>query len=297
MSNKITRFMGKIITNLFGHKVAYLCKFPIDRRAMMRELKKGRVQESLNQQRQECSKLAIIFIGTNKYIDFFPGFYLTVKKYFLKETPKDFFVFTDKVEDYFLKDKDDVRITAVKHQNWPFSTLMRFKMISQVSEELKEYSHVVYIDADMFANHPVVEEKFFCHDKHDSYVNKQGEFEFDNKSTAGVNGNDDLSDYCAGAFWGGKSHYIIEMIKELERRIDKDLEKNIIAKWHDESQMNKYFAERKHLVHVVDPSYCYPELKPIPGRYKKRFVHTLQCPTKENTIGRDQANDNLRADL
>ena len=303
MSNKFTRTVGKIIISTMGHKVAYQCKFVFDKKAMIRELEKGVKQESYGKQLQKCSKVAIIFIGTNKYIDFFPKFYLTIRKYFLSNTPKDFFVFTDMVDDYFLKDKGDIKIVAVKHQNWPFTTLMRFKMINKIGEFLREYSHIIYIDADMYADYPVSEEKFFCHNKpffgvqHDSYVNKQGEYEMDKKSTAAVSQNDDLSKYHVGAFWGGKTDYFLEMIRELEWRVDDDLSRNIIAKWHDESQMNKYFLERRHLVHTLDPSYSYPELKPIPKGYNKKFVHTLQSPTKENTIGRDEANDNLKAEV
>ena len=194
-------------------------------------------------------------------------------------------------------------VIPIKHQSWPFTTLMRFKMINKASEKLKKYSHVIYIDGDMCANFPVSEENFFCHDKplfgvkHDAYVNKQGEFEFDKSSTAAVNENDDLSDYCAGTFWGGKTDYFLELIKELERRIDIDLSKNIIAKWHDESQVNKYFIERKHMVHILDPSYIYPEFKPIPKPFKPKFIHLLYSKTKTSTIGRNMANDNKTPEI
>lgn len=298
MVNKITRLIGKIIIILFGPKAAYYCKYPIDRKAMIRELEKGAKQEAIGKQLQKCSKLAIIFIGTNKYIEFFPKYYGSLKEFFLTKTPKDFFVFTDILDYDFLKNKKDVIIIPAKHQSWPFTTLMRFKIINGVSEKFKKYSHIIYIDADMHANSPVSEESFFCHNKplfgvkHDSYVNKLGEFEFDENSTAAVNKNYDLSDYYAGTFWGGKRDEFLELIRELEKRIDIDLSKNIIARWHDESQVNKYFIERKHLVHTLDPSYIYPELKPIPKLFKKKFIHLLYSPTKTNTLGRNMANEN-----
>lgn len=294
---KISRATGKVITKVFGPKIAYYCKYPIDRKAMLRELRKGAEQESIKKQLQESSKIAILFIGTNKYIEFFPDFYESVKKYFLTKTSKDFFVFTDMVDYEFLKGKKDVVVVKVEHQKWPFSTLMRFKMMSRVSSKLQKYSHIIYIDADMYANLPVTEEEFFSHDKplfgvkHDSYVNKPGEYEFDTKSTAAVSLNDDISDYCVGAFWGGQSQEIIKMIKELEKRIDIDLKNGVIAKWHDESQMNKYFIENKTKVRILDPSYSYPELKPIPKPFKKRFVHTLHAPTKTATANRNEPNN------
>lgn len=291
------RFFGKIIHNLFGPKIAYYCKYLIDRKAMIRELEKGLNQESGKKQMQKATKIAIIFIGTSKYIEFFPRYYKTIKKYFLLKAKKDFFVFTDIINDVFLKNKKDVVIIKVNHQKWPFSTLMRFKMINTVAEKLRKYSHVVYIDADMYANLPITEDEFFSHNKplfgvqHDSYVNKIGEYEFNPKSTAVVNKDDDLSNYWVGAFWGGKTDYILRMIKELEKRIDEDLKRGIIAKWHDESQLNKYFIERKKQVHILDPSYAYPELKPIPKPFKKRIIHVLHAPAKKAAIDKGKLNN------
>ena len=40
-------------------------------------------------------KVAITFIGTNKYLDFLPRYYENIKEYFLPNTEKVFLVFTD----------------------------------------------------------------------------------------------------------------------------------------------------------------------------------------------------------
>ena len=40
-------------------------------------------------------KVAITFIGTNKYLDFLPRYYENIKEYFLPNTEKIFLVFTD----------------------------------------------------------------------------------------------------------------------------------------------------------------------------------------------------------
>lgn len=302
IKRKMMRFAGKIITKVFGPKIAYYCKYPIDRKAMIRELKKGVEQESGKKQMQKVSKVAIFFIGTNKYIEFFPKYYETIKKYFLIKTSKDFFVFTDIIDYPFLKDKKDIIVVKAEHQKWPFSTLLRFKMINKVAGKLKKYSHIIYIDADMYANLLVTEDEFFSHDKplfgvrHDSYTNKMGEYEFDPKSTAAVNKNDNLSNYCVGAFWGGQSKELLKLLKELEKRIDIDLKNGIIAKWHDESQINKYFIEKENKVHILDPSYSYPNLKPIPKPFKKRFVHDLHTDIKKLTSNRNEPNNPYKKD-
>ena len=295
VENNIFRRFGIIITNLFGNKIAYYCKYPFDRKTIIKELKRGKIKIP-NNPRQKISRIAIIFIGTNRYIDFFPKYYLTIKKYFLLNTEKDFFVFTDQIDYEFLKNKKDVIVVPSQHQGWPFSTLLRFKLINKIANKLKNYSHIIYIDADMYANEIVSENEFFSHNKplfgvqHDSYTNKQGEFEKSPLSLAAVNNGEDLSIYNVGAFWGGQKDYFLNLIAELEKRVDIDLKNNIIAKWHDESHLNKYFIENRHLVYTLDPSYAFPELKPIPRPFKKKFVHVLQNPIKKNTLNRNFSN-------
>lgn len=288
--SRLSRNIGNIITKIFGYRVAYICKYPIDKKAMLKELRKGIQINPI--QKQRVSKIAILFIGTSRYIEFFPRYYETLKQYFLEKTPKDFFVFTDMIDFPFLKDKKDVIIIKTEHQKWPFSTLLRFRIINKVKNKLKKYSHIIFIDADMYVNSSVKEEEFFSHDKplfavkHDSYVNKPGEFEFNPISTASVSHNDDLSDYCVGAFWGGQRESLLKLLEILEKRIDQDLSKNYVAKWHDESHLNKYLIENKFDVHILDPSYAYPELKPMPPRFKKKVVHLLNSPIKKNTPGK-----------
>lgn len=293
----MSRLMGKVVIKTLGFRVAYYLTYFRDRKALIKELQKGVDQESGGKQMQETTKIAIIFIGTNKYIEFFPGYYETIKRKFLTNTPKDFFVFTDMVDYPFLAGKDDVITVPVEHQKWPFSTLMRFKMMNKASEKLEDYSHIIYIDGDMYASSVVTEDEFFSHDKplfgvkHICYVTKMGEFEMNPRSTAGVSRSDDLSDYHAGTFFGGKGDAILELIKELDRRVDIDLENGIVAKWHDESQLNKYFVERKHLVRTLDPSYIYSELKPIPRQFKSKFIHMIHSSIKTSTANRNEPNN------
>ena len=40
-------------------------------------------------------KLAVIFIGTNQYLNFLPTWYESCEKYLAKNTKKTYFVFTD----------------------------------------------------------------------------------------------------------------------------------------------------------------------------------------------------------
>lgn len=53
----------------------------------------------------------------------------------------------------------------------------------------------------------------------------------------------DGNTYFFGGFWGGKREKILEMCKINYDNIEEDLKNNIIAIWHDESHINRYFYD------------------------------------------------------
>jgi hypothetical protein len=228
---------------------------------------------------QESKKVAIIFVGTNKYVKFFPRFYKSIKKFFLPNTYKDFFVFTDQVKDSYIKGKKDVKIIPIKHQGTSFATLLRFKHINSIADKLKKYSHIFYIDSDMFANCLVTEQEFFCHDKslfaiyHPCFLNAKGQFELNPLSTAALTKKDDKSAYRQCCFWGGESKELLKMCKKLDKNIETDLRNSIIAVWLDESHLNKYFIRNVNKVHTYDSGYGYPEQWPVPKGFRRKFIH------------------------
>ena len=65
-------------------------------------------------------KVAITFIGTNRYLDYLPKYYENIEKYFLPNTDKVIFAFTDGE----LSDTpDNLKVYYQEHLDWPFITL------------------------------------------------------------------------------------------------------------------------------------------------------------------------------
>ena len=75
--------------------------------------------------------------------------------------------------------------------------------------------------------------------------------------------------YYAGGFNGGKARFFLEMSAKIDRNIKKDLEYGIIAKWHDESHLNKYLMDHPPSIEL-SPAYCYPESWNL--KYEKKLL-------------------------
>jgi len=225
-------------------------------------------------------KIAIIFIGTSKYANFFEGFKNAVDNHFLTDHEKKFFVFTDQPElDIF--DSEDVHVTKISHVGWPWITLHRFKFMTYVKDELNKFDYVFFIDADLWPCSKIGNE-ILDHGKpligvqHPGFLGKIGTYETNTNSTANIfDGFYDLQIYRQGCFWGGRASNIVEMITKLDIRVDKDTENDIVAVWHDESHMNKYFLENNDFVHTLHPGYATPQqgYENIKAKYKIMMVH------------------------
>ena len=226
-------------------------------------------------------KIAITFIGTSKYANFFDGFKKAVDQYFLNECDKTFFVFTDQPENQ-LFNKDDVVVTKIQHREWPWVTLHRFKNMCTIVDQLAEFDYVFFIDADLWPCSDITFEEILGHGRplvgvqHPGFIGKIGTFETDSRSTANIfDGNYNVKVYRQGCFWGGKSNNIIEMIKTVNSRIDKDTDNDIMAVWHDESHMNKYFLENNDKVFTLHPGFATPQegYEEVKKNYPSKMVH------------------------
>lgn len=224
-------------------------------------------------------EVAIIFIGTSKYVNFLPLYYEKCEENFLVNTNKTYFVFTDgEVSD----PPENVLLYQQEHLEWPFITLKRFEIINKARKKLSEFDTIVFMDADTLVVDKISEEEFFSnmnlfgvhhpcdYMKMPPHNEPPGAFEINPESTAFT---DDYSTYFQGCFWGGKVPLVFDLIDELERNVNIDLDNNIIAVWHDESHLNAYFAKHKDIVKVFGPEYAYPEVFSQYCNFNPKIVH------------------------
>ena len=200
-------------------------------------------------------KVAISFIGTNKYLNFLPQYYENIEKYFLPKCDKTILAFTD---GQLNETPENLKVFSQEHLDWPYITLKRFEIVNKAREIISDHDWFVFIDADALVVDRIDEDEFFtdkplfgvhhpCHFlKMQPHTETPGAYEQNPKSEAYVDLSKGLPDiYWQGCLWGGQVPQVCVMIDELQARVNRDLKNDIVAVWHDESQINKYFCENQ----------------------------------------------------
>lgn len=173
-----------------------------------------------------------------------------------------------------LRKQKDIIIFPTEPIEWPYPTLLRYNLFLQQEEKLKEYDYVFYCDIDMqfvnvvgdeilgdgltAAQHPMYALRkeynppYEPNSESQAFIPRPGRVIIDNGKPRF------MPLYYAGGFQGGKSDKWIKAMKEMGMMIDKDLTKNYIPIWNDESIWNKYLFLHEPSV-VLTPSYIYPD--------------------------------------
>jgi len=218
-------------------------------------------------------KIGILYICIGKYNIFWKDFYLTCEKYFIPESEKHYFVFTDAPEIEFEKENPRIHRIFQKNLGWPNNTLLRYELFLNSKNKIEKMDYLFYLNANLLFLNKINSDEFLPHDKeklvgclHPGYYNKTtDEFTYENnpKSKASITKGGGLN-YFAGGINGGLTKDFIKVIEILKNNIDIDLKNNITAVWHDESHWNWYLNNHMNIVKTLSPSYLYPEGKDLP---------------------------------
>lgn len=214
-------------------------------------------------------RIGILYICTGKYDIFWKDFYLSSEQYFMKDAQctREYYVFTDSPQLY--DEENNKRIHRIKQENlgWPDNTLKRFHIFLRIKEQLmQETDYIFFFNANLLFKSSVNLEILPSKDSnglvgtlHPGFFksnNKEFTYERRINSTAYIPEGVGLH-YYAGGFSGGRTKEYLCLCENLKSNIDKDESNNIVAIWHDESHINKYFIDNPPL--TLSPSYLYPE--------------------------------------
>jgi len=169
---------------------------------------------------------------------------------------------------------------------FPFASMLRYTYITHT---MKDFDFICYVDADMVIEnapslHSAIVKSTSVHlVQHPGWVRKfglkvgvkekifelylrvtmgsLGSWETRRKSAARVARLDRLHYYAGGLFFGPASA-ILELSKLCSDWMDSDSKAGIIAKFHDESYLNRWAAGADFV--ALGPEYCYSEFPWLP---------------------------------
>jgi len=219
---------------------------------------------------------ALITIATNRYTAYWQQLITSLVKEDRQSTRMRIILFSDQCEEMEtwvrgLSTNLQFEFIPIPNLKWPRATLDRYKLIFENLESLEENIYI-YVDADMKVKSDLIFEldqveisdgMYFV--EHPGYCNPhkpifgsnvlpyarrkisrqlrkfRGSWEDNHQSTAFVP-KQDRRLYLHGAFWLGRKESFLEFARICSQSTDTDSSQGIIAKWHDESHLNKFFT-------------------------------------------------------
>jgi len=234
----------------------------------------------------EVWNFAYLTIATNRYVKYWEEMVESADQRFTATDRVIFQVLTDQPKfcsSVAAKLKNvEVVVTQIETLGWPEATLLRYKLYAEHCSSLPALNFA-HVDADMlFIQNPLhfTDPKdwlngialvqhpgyFRTPDVHISIQQRikdlvltlqngaLGTWETNEKSKAFVSRNKRKNYVCGGSWMGTKASFF-KLVETLKDSTESDLQKNFIAKWHDESHINHWASNNPHT--LLPPSFCY----------------------------------------
>lgn len=198
-------------------------------------------------------RTAVILIATNKrYFEFVQPLVNSIHHY----GPEfETFVFTDQP-----KYSEDFVTVPYPDLGWPDASLRRYHAIVERERLFLNYDNMLYLDIDMVVVSKLDQTKMFS--KGITAVLHPGfpdAFDRNPASTAYIpHGHN--HPYYQGCLVGGSTMEFLNMCSHLSAQISIDKAMGVMARWHDESHLNRYLLDHPPAV-VLSPNYAYPDEK------------------------------------
>lgn len=193
------------------------------------------------------------------------------RQFFLPGHNVDIFLWSDMPKDM----NYGATVFETESAPWPMPTLMRYSLFLQQEEVLKDYDYIFYCDVDMkfvgvvgdeilgsgltAALHPgyAIRKQLWPpyepNKRSASYIERPGLVTIDKDRPRF------MPMYFAGGLQGGVTKEWFKAMREMKKIVDKDLSKNYVPIWNDETVWNKYLEKTPDNLIVLTPSYIYPD--------------------------------------
>lgn len=224
------------------------------------------------------SSVKIFSISTNNYKSFNLSFIKSFTDFFLPDHKKQIFIFTDDINHESYRTLTEIKTFQIRHEPWPWITLKRYEYITNMFDLIRDDDLCIFADIDLEIIQMIktLEINSFAGVIHpgnlvNPYMNQFLEHNSDSSAYINESLIPKNYKYIQGCLWGGIGKNFIDMVQILKENTEKDLNNNIVAKWHDESHLNKFCIERFNNFSFLSSSYAYPENWNLP--IDKIIVH------------------------
>jgi histo-blood group ABO system transferase len=203
-------------------------------------------------------KVCVITIATGRYIQFVEKLLDSIEDNFLLGHDISCLLFTDNEIDEV---SENIKISKIEHKVWPEPALKKYNYIYSEKKYLKDFDYLYLFDADVYfvdkVDNEVLQNLVGVLHPYKILEDKSVYPYESRKESSAYIADENRDKYYAAAFVGGKSENFLKMSKVISERVSQDEKNNIIAVWHDESHLNKYFNENPPT--ALSPSYMFPE--------------------------------------
>ena len=197
--------------------------------------------------------IGILYICTGNYTVFWDEFYSSCEENFLPKHKKKYFVFTDATSISFEENNKNIVRIYQENLGWPNNTLLRYDIFQKAKYEYLLTDYLFFFNANIIFNTEVGDEIISNLEEHNGLIGaihpgytiqkrKLYDYEKNPLSRSFINSHEGKY-YFMGGFNGGSTTQFDKLIDCLKNRITADLSDGIIAKWHDESHINRYFID------------------------------------------------------
>lgn len=202
--------------------------------------------------------IVINIIATNKYVSFLNRLCQSISENFT-DCNITIIVYTNvNLPETLSTEIPSVKFikSHIEHEPWPGPTLKRFNYFLNERSLILYNDFSYYIDADsifiMDMENTIYPESGMVGTLHPCLYDTEGTPERNPNSKAYIPYGSNNNYYCGG-FFGGRSEAFIKMSEDISKNIMDDLDRDIIALWHDESHLNRYFLDNQPEITLKHP--------------------------------------------
>lgn len=220
--------------------------------------------------------LNILVVATGRYTSYALELIESISVYCEPELRVKVIIFTDRSSDFLYVPIQSpvLKIIEIDSYGWPEATLLRYQIFRDNWNAI-DAPIVMYLDADTCIRAPLSQQlidEYSQRDKvsvvaHPGYFNRWWPIRFAlktpfgpwerNKSSLAFAPLLERRNYVCGGVWFGGNLVIRDLCQELAENVDVDLKKGIIAKFHDESHLNKWKISNPERIRILTPMWAW----------------------------------------